>query len=221
MKVNMESPNVQKNKPADYQLSAAVSNCTANYNRLIITNLPVLEGTQLIDNILALARWIGVELRCTDFDHYNQLSGSHQSNANVFAAPNSENLYRNEVNNEYVASELNKSKVNSPSKKIKTEVGNKHQNLMILDVFIKISLVFLSSYRYRFFVPFLIKVINLWGKVNKGEKVANKTHIFLLFCSHKYIIYNLIAYYLQLWILFSYFILHFLIIFFLYVCVWI
>jgi hypothetical protein len=50
-------------------------------DRLIITNLPVLEGHRLIDNILALARFIGVELRYSDIDHCNQLSGSHQSNA--------------------------------------------------------------------------------------------------------------------------------------------
>jgi hypothetical protein len=37
------------------QLSAAVSNRTANYNMQIITNLPMLEGHRLIDNILALA----------------------------------------------------------------------------------------------------------------------------------------------------------------------
>jgi hypothetical protein len=49
--------------------------------RLIITNLPKLEGTRLIDNILALARFIGVELQYSDIDHYNQLSGSLQSNA--------------------------------------------------------------------------------------------------------------------------------------------
>jgi hypothetical protein len=78
---NMGSQNVQENKPTDYQLSAAVSNRTTNYNRLIITNLPVLKGHRLIDNILALARFIGVELRYSDIDHCNQLSGSHQSNA--------------------------------------------------------------------------------------------------------------------------------------------
>jgi hypothetical protein len=38
VKVRMGSHNVQKYKPADYQLSAAVTNRTANYNRLIITN---------------------------------------------------------------------------------------------------------------------------------------------------------------------------------------
>jgi hypothetical protein len=78
---NMGSQNVQKNKPSDYQLSAAVSNRTANYNRLIITNLPMLEGAWLIENILALTRFIGVELWYSDIDHCNQLSGSHQSNA--------------------------------------------------------------------------------------------------------------------------------------------
>jgi hypothetical protein len=41
----------------------------------------MLEGTRLIDNILVLARFIGVELRYNDIDHCNQLSGSHQSNA--------------------------------------------------------------------------------------------------------------------------------------------
>jgi hypothetical protein len=55
MKARMGSQNVQKKKPADYQLSAAISNCTANYNRLIITNLQMLKGTRLIDNILELA----------------------------------------------------------------------------------------------------------------------------------------------------------------------
>jgi hypothetical protein len=62
MKVGMGSQNFQKNKLADYQLIATVSNRTANYNRLIITNLPMLEGIRLIDNILVLARFIGVEL---------------------------------------------------------------------------------------------------------------------------------------------------------------
>jgi hypothetical protein len=74
MKVSMGSQNVQKNKPTDYQLSAAVSNRTVNYNRLVISNLPILEGTRLIDNIT-------VELRYSGIDHCNQLSGSHQSNA--------------------------------------------------------------------------------------------------------------------------------------------
>jgi hypothetical protein len=73
--VSMGSQSTQKNKP-DYQLSAAVSSRTANYNRLIITNLPVLDEHRLIDNILALARFIGVELRYSDIDHCNQLSGS-------------------------------------------------------------------------------------------------------------------------------------------------
>jgi hypothetical protein len=41
----------------------------------------VLEGHRLIDNIFALARFIGVELRYSDIDHCNQLSGSHKSNA--------------------------------------------------------------------------------------------------------------------------------------------
>jgi hypothetical protein len=81
MKVSMGSQNTQRNKPAVNQMSAAVSNRTANYNRLIITNLPMLQGTRLIDNILALAQFIGVELRYSDIDHCNQLSGSHQSNA--------------------------------------------------------------------------------------------------------------------------------------------
>jgi hypothetical protein len=49
--VNMRSQIDQKDKPTDYhQLSAAVSNRTTNYNRLIITSLPVLEGHRLIDN---------------------------------------------------------------------------------------------------------------------------------------------------------------------------
>jgi hypothetical protein len=39
------------------------------------------EGHRLIDIILAQARFIGVELRYSDIDHCNQLSGSHQSNA--------------------------------------------------------------------------------------------------------------------------------------------
>jgi hypothetical protein len=58
MKVSMGSQNVQKNKLADYQLSAVVSKHTANYNRLIIMNLPILEGTRQIDNILVLGRFI-------------------------------------------------------------------------------------------------------------------------------------------------------------------
>jgi hypothetical protein len=73
MKASMGTQNVQKNKPADYQLSAEVSNCTANYNRLIIMNLSMLEGTRLIDNILALARFIEVELWYSDIDHCNKL----------------------------------------------------------------------------------------------------------------------------------------------------
>jgi hypothetical protein len=39
----------------------------------------MLEGTRLINNILALARFIGVEFRYSDIDHCNQLSGSQQS----------------------------------------------------------------------------------------------------------------------------------------------
>jgi hypothetical protein len=34
MMASMRSQNFQKNKPADYQLSAAVSNLTANYHEL-------------------------------------------------------------------------------------------------------------------------------------------------------------------------------------------
>jgi hypothetical protein len=82
MKVSMGSQNVQWIKPADYQLSTTVSNRTANYNRQIFTNLPMLEGIRLIDVILALARFIGVELRYSDIDHCTHISSSHhQSNA--------------------------------------------------------------------------------------------------------------------------------------------
>jgi hypothetical protein len=35
----------------------------------------------MIDNILVLAKFIGVELRYSDIDHCNQQSGSHHSNA--------------------------------------------------------------------------------------------------------------------------------------------
>jgi hypothetical protein len=40
----------------------------------------MLEGPRQTYNILALARLIGVELRYSDIDHYNQVSSSHQSN---------------------------------------------------------------------------------------------------------------------------------------------
>lgn len=51
-----------------------------NYNRLIITNMPV-TGEPLIARILRMAKRIGYDLQAVDIDHCNQIMSRHQSGA--------------------------------------------------------------------------------------------------------------------------------------------
>jgi hypothetical protein len=51
-----------------------------NYNRLIITNMPV-TGEPLIARILRMARRIGCDLQAVDIDQCNQIMSRHQSGA--------------------------------------------------------------------------------------------------------------------------------------------
>lgn len=51
-----------------------------NYNRLIITNMPV-TGEPLIGRILRMAERVGCHLQAVDIDHCNQIMSRHQSGA--------------------------------------------------------------------------------------------------------------------------------------------
>jgi hypothetical protein len=50
-----------------------------NHNRLIITNLPITDEGRLINQIITLARHVGVDLCYNDIGHCNQMTCAYPS----------------------------------------------------------------------------------------------------------------------------------------------